>query len=177
MRIDQSGHGRDFTQIDHLSVVIFQYLGGLASPHESGSVDHKRTVIDRCAIHRDKRAASIGNHRGDFFIVVLAAATNRLQASRQRNGRAARFWPVWSNAGSDFEGGRKSGGRPSSIPHKMVLRHRLSERQASFTRSWAWFSVSWRVTRYIPVCRFSVCRKQTGSAFPARWTSQALMAP
>jgi hypothetical protein len=28
-----------------------------------------------------------------------------------------------------------------------------------------------------PVCRFSVCRKQTGSAFPARWTSQALMAP
>src|ERR1700693_1136406 len=32
----------------------------------------------------------------DFLTVVLAAATRRLQASRQRNGRAARLWPVWS---------------------------------------------------------------------------------
>jgi hypothetical protein len=47
MCVDHAGHGRDFTQIDHLSVVVSQNFWSSANPHKARSVDHKRTVIDR----------------------------------------------------------------------------------------------------------------------------------
>ncbi len=103
------------------------------------------------------------------FTTARASATSRLHASWQSSGmNSRRPPPVWSCAGSYFSGGSCVEGTPpaASRRQRIVRRQPPSERQNRPTSVSACASVSFCVTRYMPVCRARVSRNGVVTSRP-----------